>query len=77
VPNVTYRVTDKAGAVSYPPDRRAVAGEVVDDLPADSLRWLVASGYVERVEPAPKKKAAKKRTGASSGNGSAGGGDGS
>jgi len=70
VPNVTYRVTEKAGAVSYPPDRRAEAGDVVDDLPADSLRWLVAAGYVERVDP-PKRPAKKKATA------KAGAGDGS
>lgn len=66
-----YRVTEKAGRLRYPPGRVADAGDVVSDLPAESLRWLLDSGYVEPVEPPkpkPKKKAAKKAT--------AGGGDG-
>lgn len=48
-----YRVrdTDAEGrpvhGIDYPPGRRAEPGDVVDDLPAKSVRWLLAAGIIE------------------------------
>jgi len=36
--------------VDYPPDRRAEPGDVVDDLPGKSIKWLVDQGIVEPVK---------------------------
>jgi len=38
--------------LSYPPGRRAEAGEVVSDLPQASVAWLLAEGWIEE-EPPP------------------------
>jgi hypothetical protein len=35
--------------LSYPPDRRAEAGDVVDDLPAKSIKWLLEQDLIEPV----------------------------
>jgi hypothetical protein len=35
--------------LSYPPDRRAEYGDIVDDIPSRSLKWLVDQGAVEMV----------------------------
>lgn len=35
--------------LSYPPDRRAEAGDIVDDLPAKSIKWLIEQGAIEAV----------------------------
>lgn len=32
--------------LNYPPDRRAEPGDVVDDLPPKSLKWLVEQSCV-------------------------------
>jgi hypothetical protein len=42
-----YRVL---AGISYPPNRRAEVGDIVSDLPKDSITWLVESGVVEAVE---------------------------
>lgn len=47
-----YRVVR---GLNYPPDRRAEPGDIVDDLPAKSVPWLLKDGDIEKVEP----KAAK------------------
>lgn len=39
-----YRVLT---GLSYPPDKRAEIGDVVDDLPAQSIKWLLADGFIE------------------------------
>lgn len=36
--------------IDYPPARRAEAGHIVDDLPAESIPWLLADGHIELVE---------------------------
>lgn len=41
-----YRVLT---GLSYPPDRRAEAGEIVDDIPSKSVKWLLAEGHIENV----------------------------
>jgi len=33
--------------IDYPPDKRANAGDVVNDLPPKSVRWLLAQGIIE------------------------------
>jgi hypothetical protein len=35
--------------LSYPPDKRAEVGDIVDDLPSKSIQWLINSGHVEKV----------------------------
>ena len=41
-----YRVLT---GLSYPPDRRAEAGEIVNDLPSKSVKWLLNKGHIEEV----------------------------
>ncbi len=41
-----YRVL---AGISYPPNKRAEVGDIVSDLPKDSITWLVESGVVEAV----------------------------
>ena len=36
--------------IDYPPNKRAEAGQVVSDLPKDSIPWLLESGIIERTE---------------------------
>jgi hypothetical protein len=43
--------------LDYPPDRRAEAGDVVEDLPGKSIKWLTEQ---ELIEPADKTKPAPK-----------------
>ena len=33
--------------LNYPPDRRVEAGQIVDDLPGKSIKWLTEQGYIE------------------------------
>lgn len=33
--------------LDYPPNRRAEAGSVVDDLPSKSVKWLREQGLIE------------------------------
>ena len=41
--------------VDYPPGKRAEAGDVVADLPEQSIKWLKKQGLIEPVgSPAPK-----------------------
>ena len=35
--------------LSYPPDKRAEVGEIVDDLPSKSIKWLLKRGHIEEV----------------------------
>ena len=37
--------------LNYPPGKRAVEGDVVDDLPAVSIRWLLSEGHIEPYQP--------------------------
>lgn len=41
-----YRVLT---GLDYPPARRAEPGDVVNDLPEQSIKWLRAQGYIRRV----------------------------
>ena len=33
--------------LSYPPSREVPAGEIVDDIPAKSVKWLLEQGLIE------------------------------
>ncbi|ANH49228.1 hypothetical protein uvFWCGRAMDCOMC203_052 [Freshwater phage uvFW-CGR-AMD-COM-C203] len=39
-----YRVLQ---GIDYPPNKRAEAGDVVNDLPASSVKWLLEVGAIE------------------------------
>jgi hypothetical protein len=39
-----YRVLT---GIDYPPNKRAEAGDIVEDLPAQSVKWLLDSGLIE------------------------------
>lgn len=41
--------------LDYPPDRRAEPGDVVDDLPTSSVKWLLDSGAIEKADGKPGK----------------------
>ena len=47
-----YRVLQ---GIDYPPNKRAEAGKVVDDLPATSVKWLLESGIIEDADKPSKK----------------------
>ena len=36
--------------IDYPPNKRAEAGEIVSDLPKDSIPWLLSSGIIKEVD---------------------------
>lgn len=39
-----YRATV---GIDYPPNKRVEAGEIVSDLPGDSIKWLLEQGLIE------------------------------
>lgn len=43
----SYRVLT---GIDYPPNKRAEAGDIVDDLPGKSIKWLVACGAIEKAD---------------------------
>lgn len=40
--------------LDYPPDRRAEPGDVVEDLPGKSIKWLTDQGLIEPVKATSK-----------------------
>ncbi len=42
-----YRATV---GIDYPPNKRVEAGEVVSDLPGESIKWLLEQGLIESTE---------------------------
>lgn len=42
--------------IDYPPEKRAEPGDVVDDIPEESARWLLKQGLIELAKPARKKE---------------------
>lgn len=36
--------------LDYPPDRRVEAGDIVEDLPAKSVKWLLDQGLIEKTD---------------------------
>jgi hypothetical protein len=53
---VPYRVLN---GLSYPPDKRAEVGAIVDDLPTKSIKWLMKKGHIEEVAGSKPRPAAK------------------
>ena len=47
-----YRVLQ---GIDYPPNKRAEAGKIVEDLPATSVKWLLDSGIIEDADKPTKK----------------------
>jgi hypothetical protein len=43
---VPYKVLT---GLSYPPNKRAEVGDVVNDLPQNSVKWLIKSGRIEEI----------------------------
>jgi len=43
----------KAG-LDYPPNRRAEAGDIVDDIPSKSIKWLRDQGLIEPADASAK-----------------------
>ena len=41
--------------LNYPPDKRAEIGDVVDDIPSKSIKWLIEIGAIEKVDGKPSK----------------------
>jgi hypothetical protein len=35
--------------IDYPPNKRVEAGEVVDDLPSTSIKWLLDCGAITEI----------------------------
>jgi len=46
-----YRVLQ---GIDYPPNKRAEVGDLVDDLPANAIKWLLDTGAIE--DPSKPKK---------------------
>lgn len=42
--------------IDYPPNKRVEAGDIVSDLPGDSIKWLLDQGLIE----SPDKKSTPK-----------------
>jgi hypothetical protein len=42
-----YRATV---GIDYPPNKRVEAGELVSDLPGDSIKWLLEQGHIESAD---------------------------
>ncbi len=36
--------------IDYPPNRRAEAGDIVEDFPSKSIAWCVEQGFIELVK---------------------------
>ena len=47
-----YRVLQ---GIDYPPNKRAEVGAVVEDIPAQSIKWLLESGIIEDADKPAKK----------------------
>ena len=45
--------------LSYPPDKTAEPGDVVDDLPEKSIPWLLKDGHIEKLHPEKAKSSSK------------------
>ena len=42
--------------LEFPPDRRVEAGEIVEDIPAKSIKWLREQGMIELVDATVEKE---------------------
>lgn len=41
--------------LEFPPDRRVEAGEVTEDIPAKSIKWLREQGFIELLDATTEK----------------------
>jgi hypothetical protein len=41
--------------IDYPPNKRAEVGDIVEDIPAQSVKWLLDSGIIEDTDKPAKK----------------------
>ena len=39
--------------LSYPPNKTAEVGDVVNDLPSQSVKWLLDQGHIEAIGDTP------------------------
>jgi hypothetical protein len=53
---VPYKVLT---GLSYPPNKRAEVGSVVDDIPTKSIKWLLEKGHIELVGAASSDRSEK------------------
>ncbi len=42
--------------IDYPPNKRVEAGEIVSDLPGDSIKWLLEQNLIESLDKKPTTK---------------------
>lgn len=42
--------------LEFPPDRRVEAGEIIEDIPAKSIKWLREQGMIELVDATVEKE---------------------
>lgn len=42
--------------LEFPPDRRVEAGEIIEDVPAKSIKWLREQGMIELVDATVEKE---------------------
>lgn len=42
--------------LEFPPDRRVEAGEITEDIPAKSIKWLREQGMIELVDATVEKE---------------------
>ena len=47
-----YRILQ---GIDYPPNKRAEVGDIVEDVPAQSVKWLLDSGIIEDTDKPTKK----------------------
>lgn len=52
----SYRVVV---GLTYPPSRRAEPGDVVDDIPSRSVKWLREQGLIEPVDEPKARRSVK------------------
>lgn len=45
--------------LNYPPDQRAEPGEIRDDIPKESVPWLLSGGLIRKVKSKTKPKEAR------------------
>ena len=48
--NVEYKVLN---GIDYPPLKRAEMGDIVNDLPKESIGWLIAGGHIVEASAIP------------------------
>jgi len=49
-----YRILN--GLISYPPNNHVYAGDIVDDLPTKSIKWLLEDGHIELADDSKSSK---------------------